>query len=199
MHFLHPHPVPFRPPQLIIVPSSQFSHGRTFGRTRALSSPAYTLLPPPSLLPPLSPLPSHATQADHLTNTNAQGIGLVLAPPQVRARAARERGLGSFFHQGHREGQYVLCVDSGWIDPSVDAATSPSTGEEGEGTECDRTERIVFEPPRDEGEVVPAAEGEVTIWPGGMEMRDWGDDERLRGFEQLFYDSKGVANGDGFR
>ncbi|KAM0754825.1 hypothetical protein T439DRAFT_321876 [Meredithblackwellia eburnea MCA 4105] len=121
-----------------------FSQGQAWGRTHALTIPPFHLLPPPvnsSLIFSTPKVPSNfILQADHLANTNSQGIGILLAPPEIRARAIRERGLGTYFHQGHRGNSYVLCVESGWVrddkppDESLfeDLGAGPDSEPEGE-------------------------------------------------------------------
>lgn len=134
--------------------------------------------------------------ADHLANTNSQGIGLVLAPPAVRARAAAERRLGAVFHDGFRQNNYVLCVET---QVALEDGADRGGGAESEGvheSEQSAAERRAV----DDEEGCAGVERIVRQGDEGarMEWKLWAEDDVLAEFEARFYEKLGVANGVGF-
>lgn len=170
--------------------NSTFYSGGTWGRTRQLSLPQLPLV---SAFSPTSAA-EFATSADHLANANAFGIALLPAPPRIRKRAALERGLNTYFHQGHRGSAYVLCVETKWDDPRwMDEELAGA-----EKLEVDLSEKEL-EVPREEQCGPTSTAGDVGYAEAAMEVVSWEDDPVLKGFEAAFYKAGGKANGHGFR
>ncbi|ORY88796.1 mannosyltransferase putative-domain-containing protein [Leucosporidium creatinivorum] len=168
--------------------AGNFYSGGTWGRTRQLSLPRLPLV---SAFSP-SAATEFATSADHLANANSLGLALLPAPPHIRKRAALERGLNTFFHQGHRGSAYVLCVQTQWTDPRW---TDEELAERLEG-DLDEEE---LETPREEQCGPTSAVGDVGYNEAAMEVVPWEDDAVLKEFEAAFYKVGGKANGHGFR
>lgn len=165
---------------------SNFYSGGTWGRTRQLSLPSLPLV---SAFSPSSAT-EFATSADHLANANSLGIALLPAPPHIRKRAALERGLNTFFHQGHRGSAYVLCVETRWTDPRwTDEEMKERLSLDGEEKETPREEQC--------GPL--GSVGDVGYAEAAMETVSWEGEPVLKEFEAAFYKAGGKANGHGFR
>lgn len=137
------------------------------------------------LIDPLASIKSFPTLADHLANpVHPSGSALLDAPYHVRQRALLEPLLAAGFAQGHRSNMYVLCVTLDIEAPHQPGlnATSLSSASGREDDWCGKPAWV------DEGEAVAR-----------LESVQWRDHPRLAGFEKLFYDVGGTANGRGFR
>ncbi|TNY23116.1 family 71 glycosyltransferase [Rhodotorula diobovata] len=118
----------------------------------------------------IEPLVDEGVDCDMLADVRDDGTSLGgTASPRVRRRAVMEKGIRAGFHGGWNT---ALCIDTRWDDPRSD----------------------------EDRDAPPASDGfEVRFDSNAaLEVVQWTDDARLRGFEEAFFAEGGKTNAQGF-
>ncbi|GAA5929822.1 hypothetical protein JCM3775_006564 [Rhodotorula graminis] len=118
----------------------------------------------------IEPLVDEGVDCDMLADVRDNGTSLGgTASPRVRRRAVMEKGIRAGFHGGWN---IALCIDTRWDDPRSD----------------------------DDRAAPPASDGFEVRFDGGeaLEIVQWSDEPRLRGFEAAFFAEGGKLNAQGF-
>ncbi|MBW0500979.1 hypothetical protein O181_040694 [Austropuccinia psidii MF-1] len=122
----------------------------------------------------------YGVEADMLANADDQGQAIMDAPAPVRRRAALERGLRPFLHGG---GNSAICVDIEWQNPGLKSMTKiPEKNNQDEKlkkADDDLRQNIIE-------------------WHDPTELVLWNNDNRLKSFEDYYYDMGGRTNAAGF-
>jgi len=119
-------------------------------------------------------------EADMLANADDDGWAIYPGSEEVRRRAALERGVRPYFHGGVIS---ALCIDLKWEDPTPKDNPRPK-----QLVKLGDQEKLISAPNQLglDWETPP------------LEVVQWGDDDRLRGFEDKVYDLGFQPNGKGF-
>ncbi|BGP20067.1 hypothetical protein JCM10213_003549 [Rhodosporidiobolus nylandii] len=183
--------------------------GFAWGRHRQVRTPPSALslqgIPTTtsSALEEEDPMTDDDVDCDMLANAGNDGIALGQVPDgpvgwRLRRRAVMEKGLRAGFHGGWMS---ALCIDYHYDDPRSDedkntaklsvAAVSPNPENKPLG-ELARDVDICY---------TAAPDGWESTWCSGedvLEIVQWKDDPRLRGFEEAFFREGGQLTGKGF-
>jgi len=180
--------------------------GYAWGRSRQIRTQSSSLTIPQvfdsSTLEETDPLNDDDIDCDMLANAQDNGLALGSVPSgekgyRTRRRAVVEKGIRAGFHGG---GYSALCIDYRYDDPRT-------------SEQIDTTKLAVaeFSPnPKNLTMVELAKEVDVCYCASGdgfetrlcgqdwTEVVNWGDDSRLKGFEDAFFKEGGKLNGAGF-
>ncbi|GAA6037587.1 hypothetical protein JCM8097_006128 [Rhodosporidiobolus ruineniae] len=186
--------------------------GFAWGRHRQVRTPPSSLslagLPPTTSSAALEeedPLADDDIDCDMLADVGNDGNARSAARPEgeearnrVRRRAVMEKGIRAGFHGGWVS---ALCIDTRYDDPRSEedrltaqysvAAASPNPDNK-PLDELAREVDISWTAAPDGWEARWGDQGEV------LEVVQWTDDPRLRGFEEAFFQEGGKLNGKGF-
>jgi len=146
----------------------------------------YRLYPYPDADPSSLPAPKKGevglrgaddVEADMLANARDDGRAIMPATEEVRRRAAVERGLRPYFHGGVIS---ALCIDINWEDPFGKAREA-------------NTIQLTSQSPK-------TAPNELGIDWGisPLEIAQWGEDDRLKNFEDRVYNEGFIPSASGF-
>ena len=115
--------------------------------------------------------PNDDLDCDHLANADRLGNGITKPPsPEARRRVALEWGSRSWFRSTR---EYMSCVDQRWDDPR---------------TENDKLIQSYVD------SMGPPGPDDI-VWKNPMKEVLWESDDRLKGFENAFWDVGGKAAG----